>query len=623
MLRNLGYLSPRTFYINVEISGRRDRYIFQENLKKEFLEFNKKVEGPIIEKNEDFWINPQILQMSRVTNKEWIKSQNSNLISTIEAIKKVNKILLHSFNYTKNVRKDHILRFKKNFFSESEYERLSSFNAFMFALDCWAGLTFDDRRYYYDPIYSTLEPIYYDGMSKILSQIGFNVKTEKYENQIGKGLGPDPLFYNDNDYDHGLYTNYVSDSAIFGSNNAINKIKNLDKKKLIFELKQNGLKNINQEKLELLISSIIERLTLIKNAKISKFSDPVEGNIFFIYKKNMKNLEKNKYLVFLNKIITNNKQSNQFEIEICDFKLKNCKILKISYREFELLLEQRKFREKYSIFLALTKNDYLEGNLDIKGSVFNNKLNLTKFDNQLQIAHSQNIKIYFKKKKRKLNIDYLNNKARVIIFDSKLNDLKIKMQNLFETSEFSYDKINGLTGCLTIIDTEISNTQIIADNFYCEDTLNFIRSKGNITNIIINNALSDGFDADFSNLEIKNISVDNTSNDCLDFSFGVYKIENSKLSNCGDKALSVGEKSKINIKMISILNSNYGIVSKDSSSVLIDNANIQNVNECFAAYNKKQEFKGGFIGINNSNCADFENEITQDEVSNVQIINRN
>ena len=26
----------------------------------------------------------------------------------------------------------------------------------MFALDCWHGLTFDDRRFYYDPIYSIL-----------------------------------------------------------------------------------------------------------------------------------------------------------------------------------------------------------------------------------------------------------------------------------------------------------------------------------------------------------------------------------------------------------------------------------------------------------------------------------
>ena len=56
--------------------------------------------------------------MSRVSNKEWIKSENSNLMSTIDAMYKYNKVLLHSYNYTTNVRKDHILRIKENFFSE-------------------------------------------------------------------------------------------------------------------------------------------------------------------------------------------------------------------------------------------------------------------------------------------------------------------------------------------------------------------------------------------------------------------------------------------------------------------------------------------------------------------------
>ena len=70
-------------------------------------------------------------------------------------------------------------------------------------------------------------------MSRILSKIGYNVKTERYEIQLGRGLGPQLLIYNDDDIRPSTYINYVSDSAIYGSNEAINKIKNLNKKSFL------------------------------------------------------------------------------------------------------------------------------------------------------------------------------------------------------------------------------------------------------------------------------------------------------------------------------------------------------------------------------------------------------
>ena len=79
-------------------------------------------------------------------------------------------------------------------------------------------------------------------------------------------------------------------------------------------------------------------------------------------------------------------------------------------------------------------------------------------------------------------------------------------------------------------------------NSNCEDSINLIRSKGSIADIIISNSKYDGIDADFSSLEIKDLKIENSGNDCLDFSFGQYKIENIDLKQCGDKGISVGEK---------------------------------------------------------------------------------
>ena len=46
------------------------------------------------------------------------------------------------------------------------------------------------------------------------------------------------------------------------------------------------------------------------------------------------------------------------------------------------------------------------------------------------------------------------------------------------------------------------------------------------------------------------------------------------LKNCGEKALSVGEKSLINLGEIIADNANIGIASKDSSIVKLSTANI-------------------------------------------------
>ena len=614
LLNNLGFLSPRSFYVDIKVSGKINKYIFQENLKKEFLEYNNKIEGPIIESNEDFWSGYKILQMSRVSNKEWIKSENSNLMSTIDAMYKYNKVLLHSYNYTNNVRQDHILRLKENFFSKNEYENISIFDSLMFALDCWHGLTFDDRRFYYDPIYSTFEPIYYDGMSRILSKIGYNVKTERYEIQLGRGLGPQLLIYNDDDIRPSTYINYVSDSAIYGSSEAINKIKNLNKKKLLADLIKNGLTNFDESKIDKLLNFIIERLNLIKNANISKFNKAVEGNIYTKYKESMNGLDKDKYLIFLNK-----KEGDKFEIEICTFDLSNCQIVIINKDEIKFLLEQKHFRDKYTVFLALPKSDYINGDLSSKSGIFNNRFNITQLDDQINIAHSDDVKIYFDKDKRELNINFLSNQARLVIYQSNLFDLTINMQNSSKTKNTFSKKINNLTGCLTIIDSKIKNLSITGSDFYCEDTLNFIRSKGDIKNVKINNAISDGVDADFSFLNIQNISVSETLNDCADFSYGKYNITSSEFINCGDKAVSVGEKSQINLKKLLVSNSNTGIASKDSSKANVKDAIIKDVRECFAAYNKKQEFDGAYINVQNSSCTNFYKKSIQDKLSYIKI----
>jgi hypothetical protein len=129
-----------------------------------------------------------------------------------------------------------------------------------------------------------------------------------------------------------------------------------------------------------------------------------------------------------------------------------------------------------------------------------------------------------------------------------------------------------------------------------------MRAKGSINNMTINNALSDAIDVDFSKVDFKNIKVTNAGNDCVDLSSGDYSIQNADLSNCKDKAISVGESSKLSVDFVKVSNSTAGVVAKDSSIVKVNTVVANDVTTCFSAYNKKQEFWGGKITIGKHNC---------------------
>ena len=88
----------------------------------------------------------------------------------------------------------------------------------------------------------------------------------------------------------------------------------------------------------------------------------------------------------------------------------------------------------------------------------------------------------------------------------------------------------------------------------------------------------------------------------MDLSGGNYELYELNLSECGDKALSVGEKSFVKLENFNVLKSTIGLSSKDSSITSIKNAKIENTEICIEAKRKKQEFSGGIINLNHYNC---------------------
>ena len=93
------------------------------------------------------------------------------------------------------------------------------------------------------------------------------------------------------------------------------------------------------------------------------------------------------------------------------------------------------------------------------------------------------------------------------------------------------------------------------------------------------------------------------------------------LQNCGDKALSIGEKSIVKTNYIFAKNSNFGVASKDSSLALLQDAVFDNLNICLAAYNKKQEIDGAVIETENLQGNNSNKKIDTDSRSQILLKN--
>ena len=291
--------------------------------------------------------------------------------------------------------------------------------------------------------------------------------------------------------------------------------------------------------------------------------------------------------------ITNIK--NNFDLEKCFFSVKDnkkivCKKKKSSFNELKDLLSGDDDPEIYNEFKLyhIHNYDYTKERIEKFESIYlDNKNNFNIFidDNETKFIKAKiqnsNIKIFFK-----------NNTSKIVFYNS--NIINSSLESSYLSKEDYYDNNDSrfderlLTGCKTLIDTEVKNSSISINNCTNEDAINFIRSKGFNNNIYVKNSKYDGVDLDFSNLFFNEIKIENSGNDCLDVSGGIYNIKYLYGKSCYDKGISVGEKSKVSINNLEIFESEVGFALKDGSILHLVKGKFDNNKICGEIYNKKQ-----------------------------------
>jgi hypothetical protein len=175
--------------------------------------------------------------------------------------------------------------------------------------------------------------------------------------------------------------------------------------------------------------------------------------------------------------------------------------------------------------------------------------------------------------------------------------------NFYGLGSYAQDKMI-LTGAVTIYEGEVSMDNCVFEGNLCEDGLNLIRSNFVMDNCRVSNTQSDGFDADFCTGEVINSTFANTGNDCLDFSGSHITITNCTISHSGDKGISGGENSQLEISNCSIYDAFIAVAAKDLSSISIHYLTIESCDYSYACFQKKPEYGPASIVVTSESSVD-------------------
>jgi len=215
---------------------------------------------------------------------------------------------------------------------------------------------------------------------------------------------------------------------------------------------------------------------------------------------------------------------------------------------------------------------------------------------------------------------YKNRLIRTSIKKDKSNNY---IKNIIEDKDYQNNLNNHrIFGAINFYETITELDNVTFFNISAEDAINIVSSNFILNKISFLDILSDAIDTDYSNGKIRNIKFENVFNDSLDFSESIVDVSNISANNVGDKVISSGENSIINVNNIVIQNSFIGVANKDGSKTTIINANFKNTTIPFAAYKKKNAYDDGHMSITNAILKNYKSKFMLSKFSSLEIDNK-
>jgi len=581
LLKEIGFITPETFQVNVSVNGITNIMLFQEDAQKEMLERNNRREGPIFEGDEallwsyEDYENFELskLSLARMSNENWfLKGPSSENIS-------LNSFGRLQYEYLRSEADADTRNLFPNGLSDTVFQE---YFLYLRSMNGLHGLAGHNRRFYFNTFSENFEPIYYDG-----------------DLTLNKPASYDGLFIDFGNFsvDHEYINKF---STLKSSKNVLRSFQDRtlvsDEVARIFFY--SSLTNIEQN-----LENLLEFLSIEMATKKINLTKNTHNGRMERYLSNQIN-----HALAQDVVIDLQKVGGNYIGHLPDGSS-----LALSKGNVAEIIGNNDISEMRTVYLPKREDNFIVETL---------KVPLQTSGLLGEIEYSKGLKISIDKLQKKITFIQGQSTDWALIKNTNLKDWTIGFlgtsENYPETETYEQRfNYRGMTGCLNFYKTLFNETQLVVEGGRCEDSLNIVDSSGSLKSINIANAFSDGVDIDFSNIEIKKLIVENAGNDCFDISGGVYLVMSSKLSKCGDKGASVGEHSTVQFGELNVSNSSIGISSKDLSLVTINKATIKALDLCYEVYQKKQEFGGAVLEIDNLFCS---NESFVDENSFGRVI---
>jgi hypothetical protein len=591
ILRHLNFLSPETFLVQATINDSSGTFLFQENAEKELLERNLRREGPIFEGDEKLiWsyknfknFDLENVSLAKLVNDNWPSKGDNSFIITLNAYQEIQRAYLQYAN--SNLSDADTFRLIE--LNDNTTRDFKNYALLLLAMNGSHGLRPHNRKFYFNAIEKKFEPIYYDGDLSLLTKF---------------------TKFSDNDEEFKAFLSLFTPNEILKLYNKLSSEKDIARLQDLFLLRAGNTPS-SRLFFKTSLNQITENLNifLARNKKIERIDVKLDNRPLMHNQNFIERLKKNNLDVSL--------------IELIAFKEHESHVWRYNS------LEPDRYKENISNedLISVMSKTMLEKNHAVLLPNLNSSALATEFlYNQSfldgDILASETMKLEIDQKNKKILIKQTRSNDWILFKGTSLIGWSIDFHGLkpvLRNDFLQRFNIYGLTGCLNFINTTFKKSNIKISNGQCEDSLNIMNSKGSLNLIDVTNSFSDGVDFDFSNISIDSISILNSKNDCIDVSGGTYKVKKIISDGCGDKGLSIGERSSFFGDNITVNNSNIGISTKDLSYTSVQIMSALSIKTCLEAIQKKQEFGGGYIDINEMHC---KGAISQDDHS---IINLN
>lgn len=179
-----------------------------------------------------------------------------------------------------------------------------------------------------------------------------------------------------------------------------------------------------------------------------------------------------------------------------------------------------------------------------------------------------------------------------------------------------------LTGAVTFYESNVKMRDCKFLDSRCEDGLNIIRSEINLVRIIFRGSQSDALDCDFVQGTISDSKFLTSGNDALDFSGSEIRLARVNIEGAGDKGLSAGEASRIDVDGLTVRKVKVGVASKDLSEVSLSRLLVADSQVGLAVYKKKSEFGPGSIRATRPKFEQLESDYLVEEKSKLVLNGR-